>query len=137
MKETAEAPPMLDFGVIQGDLSLKTNQFPLPIPQSDYVVCRSVAWGKVDDIFYQTQYTGNPNSGSHAHGTNGEHDHPDASYGGAHDHPKDGSEMEHIHDTLIGEKYRWLMPGDRVLVAWVGDDACVIDLIYPATVIGG
>jgi len=28
-----------------------------------------------------------------------------------------------------------LQPGDRVLVAWVGNDACVIDLILPATAI--
>jgi hypothetical protein len=133
------------------------------------MVCRSVTWGAVDAIFYRTQYTGWPNSGSHAHGTHGQHphgtsgEHPHGASGeheehvegdgshehpgtegghahpdseGAHDHPAAGGEMQHVHDTLVGPKYRWLRPGDRVLVAWVGDDPCVIDLILPATVIG-
>jgi len=151
MSDLDEKPPLLDFGEIQGDMSLLTNKFPLPIPQSDYVVCRSVQWGKVDDIFYQTQYPGKDNSGKHMHGDNGEHphgasgghaqytgngihSHPDSE--GTHNHPEDGREMEHIHDMLIGPKFRWLEPGDRVLVAWAGDDACVIDIIYPATRIG-
>lgn len=34
---------LLDFGSIQGDNSLLTNTFPVPIPKSDYVVCRSAA----------------------------------------------------------------------------------------------
>jgi len=45
----------------------------------------------------------------------------------------DTSDGEHQHHVLIPEKMRHLEPGDRVLVAWVGDDACVIDLILPAT----
>lgn len=93
-------PPILDFGTIQGDMSLRTDKFPRPIPQNMYVVCRSVTWGKVDDVFYKTNIV-----------------------------------LDHSHETLVGQKFRWLQPGDRVLVAWVGDDACVIDLIYPATVI--
>jgi hypothetical protein len=130
-------PPVLDFGAIQGDMSLLTNKFPLPIPQKDYMVCRSVQWGEIDDIFYKTQYPGLDNSGEHFHGSNGEHTHPDVPLSGEHTHPVDAWEMQHVHDVLIGEKYRWLHPGDRVLVAWVGDDAVVIDLIFPATVIGG
>ena len=31
---------LLDFGVIQGDKSLLTNTYPLPIPRSDYLVER-------------------------------------------------------------------------------------------------
>ena len=152
MQKLDDKPPLLDFGEIMADMSLKTNKFPLPIPQRDYMVCRSVTWGAVDSIYYKTQYTGGAGSGSHGHGTHGEHphgtsgehgghiggdgghDHPSSE--GAHSHPASGGEMEHVHDVLIGPKYRWLLPGDRVLVAWVGDDACVIDLIYPATVIG-
>jgi hypothetical protein len=74
MREVGDTPPPLDFGEIRGDMSLVTNSFPVPIPQKDYVICRSV----------------------------------------------------------IG----WLQPSDRVLVAWVGNDACVIDIICPAALIG-
>lgn len=33
---------ILDYGSIEADYSLKTNTFPLPIPKSDYTVCRHV-----------------------------------------------------------------------------------------------
>ena len=72
MHGMTDKPEVLDFGVIQGDMSLLTNRFPRPIPQTDYMVCRQL--------------------------------------------------------TLISVK-----PGDRVLVAWVGDDACVVDIVLPAT----
>jgi hypothetical protein len=137
MKELDYKPSPFDFGEIQGDMSLLTNKFPLPIPQRDYMVCRSVQLGKVGDILYQTQYKGVADipahrRGEHYHGNNGAHGHPT----GDHTHPADGAEMQHIHDTLIGPKMRWLEPGDRVLVAWVGDDPCVVDLVYPASRIG-
>lgn len=38
MRDMNDTPPVLDFGTIQGDFSLLTNTFPLPIPQSDYMV---------------------------------------------------------------------------------------------------
>ncbi len=36
----AERDLVLDFGSIKGDMSLLTNTFPIPIPRSDYHVCR-------------------------------------------------------------------------------------------------
>ena len=33
---------ILDFGTIQPDMSLKTNTFAIPIPQTDYHVCRQL-----------------------------------------------------------------------------------------------
>jgi hypothetical protein len=135
MHEVNDRPPILDFGGIGADMSLTTNYFPKTIPQADYMVCRSVTWGAVGAIFYQTQAPGNANSGEHMHGENGEHEgHTEGD--GKHEHVAVGKEMQHIHDTLVGPKYRSVAPGDRVLVAWVGDDACVIDLIYPASAIG-
>lgn len=98
MRDMNDTPPVLDFGTIQGDFSLLTNTFPLPIPQSDYMVCRSVALGKADDIITKTKIA-----------------------------------AVHTHDVFTGENLRWLKPGDRVLVAWVGDDPCVVDLIFPAS----
>ena len=39
-KEHGDKPALLDFGEIRKDRSLVTNEFPCPIPQSDYMVCR-------------------------------------------------------------------------------------------------
>lgn len=77
MHETGRKPQTMDFGKIQGDMSLLTNQFPKPIPQGDYMVCRQLTL------------------------------------------------------AVTGK----MKPGDRVLVAWAGDDACVIDVILPGTAV--
>ncbi len=77
MHETGKKPQTIDFGKIQGNMSLVTNLFPQPIPKGDYMVCRQLT----------LEVTGK------------------------------------------------LKPGDRVLVAWVGDDACVIDIILPGTAV--
>lgn len=63
---------LIDFGEIQADGSLMTNTFPLPIPKSDYIVCRRLS-----------------------------------------QEPR-------------------LAVGDRVVVAWVDNDAVVIDVILNA-----
>lgn len=140
---------VLDFGVVQQDMSLLTNKFPLPIPQSDYMVCRSVSWspaipmsmtwwageapevdGWEEENWGERAWQGGPEdlhnppvSGPHGHGRKGEHDHFACPTG------------KHYHDVYLPDKMRWIQPGDRVLVAWVGDDACVVDLVFPATVI--
>lgn len=106
MRETGDTPPILDFGTIQADMSLLLNSFPVPIPQSDYMVCRSVALGKIGDYLYTTKNNEPP-----------------------------PVLPEHKHDMLIGDKMRWIQPNDRVLVAWIGNDPCVIDLILPAKTI--
>ncbi len=108
-------PQVLDFGQIQGDMSLITNRFPQPIPQSDYMVCRQLTLGKKNapiDPDPMTQESGN--------------------FDGKHDLHVSGN-GKHRHILLVPEKMRSIKPGDRVLVAWVGDDACVIDIILPAT----
>ncbi len=35
-------------------------------------------------------------------------------------------------NVLTPERFRAIKPGDRVLIAWVGDDAVVVDIILPA-----
>ncbi len=150
MHGISDKPQVLDFGVIQEDMSLLTNKFPVPIPQSDYMVCRQMTLGPTNNILAKTQDIGMPHSGSHIHkthdltcdhhggkvtGTTGEETGP------APDPPipservvgGDSSDGMHQHHVLIPEKMRHLEPGDRVLVAWVGDDACVIDIVLPAT----
>ena len=152
MHRISDKPQVLDFGEIQPDMSLLTNLFPKPIPQEDYMVCRQVTLGRTYDILAKTQDIGMPYSGSHIHHT---HDLTCSHHGGivtgttgeetsaAPDPPipperqkgSDSSDGMHQHHVLIPEKMRWLEPGDRVLVAWVGDDPVVVDLILPATVI--
>ena len=35
----------------------------------------------------------------------------------------------HTHDVKVPEKMRSLKPGDTVLVAWIGSDAVIIDIV--------
>lgn len=143
---------VLDYGIIQPDYSLLTNTYPIPIPKSDYMVCRQLTLGPTNNILAKTQDIGMPHSGSHIHKT---HDLTCSSHGGsvagttgeetgaAPDPPipsqrtagGDSSDGMHQHHVLIPEKMRKLLPGDRVLVAWVQNDAIVVDLVLPATVL--
>ena len=127
MIKTTAKPPLLEFGEIQADYSLLTNTFPLSIPQKDYLVCRDLTRNP-GERFSQTQ----EQQGMHSHGPSGGH----AQEGGTGEHVHPGTEGEHLHDVILPGSMRWLKPGDRVLVAWVGNDAVVIDIILPATVIG-
>lgn len=103
---------VLDTGTIRGDMSLLTDSYPIPIPQSDYYVNELLTLGNTGDWLANTA-------------TDGAHSQPDAGYGGA-----------HKHNVLIPPKLRWLKPGDRVLVAWVNHDAFVLMRFLPATEIG-
>ena len=119
----------LDFGEIQKDYSLVTNQYPVPMPQTDYFVCRSLTIGGAGSVLTTTQSAGNGNDGTHSHGTRGFHGGHTSGNGG-HTHSDEGP---HVHDVLIPESLRKLQPGDHVLVAWVGSDPVVIDIIIKAS----
>ena len=150
MKMISAGPAVLDIGQINDDMSLVTNQFPKPIPQKDYLVCRHLTLGKKDTILTKTQEIGKPNSGTHIHtvstlgdtvGIAGKPapdppdppDYPAVKQKG--DDGAGGQDGTHQHHVLVSEKIRSLKPGDRVLVGWVGDDACVIDIILPGSVL--
>lgn len=149
--QDAESALLLDFGVIQDDYSLLTNTYPIPIPKKDYMVCRQLTLGPTNDILAKTQDIGLPHSGSHIHktinetgscgctvsGTVGEETGPapDPPIPSKRTAGGDSSDGMHQHHVLIPEKMRKLLPGDRVLVAWVQNDAVVVDLILPATVL--
>jgi len=57
----------------------------------------------------------------HIHNSKGEHSHTEDADG------------KHYHDVYLPRKMYRIQPGDRVLVAWVGDDACVVDIVMKAT----
>lgn len=106
-----DKPFVLDFGIILGDYSLKTNTFPIPIPQSDYSVCRAITYDP-----------GVPLTQTYCDGAHG---HPDAGFAGS-----------HVHNVRLPEKMYWIRPGDKVLVAWVQDEACVVDIVYRGDIVG-
>lgn len=153
-QEANNSALILDFGVIQDDMSLKTNTFAHPIPQADYHVCRQLTLGPTYNILAKTQDIGMPHSGSHIHKT---HDLTCTHHGGtqvgttgeatgpAPDPPipskrtagGDSSDGMHQHHVLIPEKMRQIKPGDRVLVAWVQSEAVVIDIVLPGTAVKG
>lgn len=128
MKQAATQPNVIDIGQINGDLSLTTNLFPLPIPVNDYLICRSISHNPTEELTAT-----NGTDGNHPHGPSGEHSQYQGS--GIHSHPD--TEGVHIHTIPLPDKMRWVRPGDRVLVAWVGNDAVVIDVIFPAKVLEG
>jgi hypothetical protein len=106
-----DKPLVLDFGIILGDYSLKTNTFPIPIPQSDYSVCRAITYDP-----------GVPLTQTYCDG--------------AHGHPAAGFAGSHVHNVRLPEKMYWIRPGDKVLVAWVQDEACVVDIVYRGDIVG-
>lgn len=118
MKKENESPLILDFGEIQPNGSLVTNTFPVPIPKGDYTICRQLTLGATGALLTKTK-----EDGEHEH-EEGEHEGHESG-DGSHTH-KGGT---HKHNVLIPEKMRSVGPGDRVLVAWVQNEAVIIDII--------
>lgn len=125
--QEANSALIFDYGEIQSDYSLLTNTYPIPIPKEDYMVCRQLTLGATGA--YLTKTIGN--DGTHDHGDSGEHN-GHTGGNGAHDHVGEGP---HGHTVLIPENMRKLLPGDRVLVAWIQNDATVIDIVLPASIL--
>lgn len=97
IRESENSSLILDFAVINSDYSLLTNTFPIPVPKSDYTVCRGLTFGAAGAVLGTTK------------------------------------ESEgHSHEIGVPEKLNSMKPGDRVLIAWVGNEAVVIDVILPA-----
>lgn len=145
MNKICDKPLVLDFGVIQEDYSLKTNTFPVAIPVTDYVICRSVSWNPAKPMTmtwwageapYVDGWENEDWSDKGWHGKAGGDLHNPPEELKSHGHgPKGESEIncgKHYHDVYVPDKMRWLKPNDRVLVAWVGVDAVVIDIIINA-----
>lgn len=151
----AHSALLLDTGTIQGDMSLLTETYPIPIPQKDYFVSEMLTLGDTDDRLTVSQYPEEEDGvGKHTHSAPvpeepdepEEPADPEESEGEgseASEEPPEPEEPvpaepdgEHQHDILIPDKMRWLKPGDRVLVAWVQHDAFVIMRFLPALEIG-
>lgn len=147
-KGEKESSLLIDFGVIQEDGSLLTNTYPIPIPATDYLVCRGVALPNREVVNTSTTTATNK---SHSHKV--ESVEATGMTGSAQGHTHSASvsipEMQtasatvrqngHDHEVDIARpSQRKLAVGDRVLVAWVQNDAVVIDIILTAdSVING
>lgn len=99
MKKENESPLLLDFGEIQVNGSLVTNTFPVPIPKGDFSVCRHVG---------SLSFTIS---------------------GGGHEGHEEQTQKYHTGSHTHTAKPPSIKPGDRVLVAWVQNEAVVIDII--------
>lgn len=142
---------VLDFGVIQADGSLLTNTYPIAIPATDYLVCRGCVLPNSEVI---TSHSTTARNNAHRHkfedalileGTTDAQSSPES-----HSHSVQvpmldivtgyttSTQKSHSHEVDIARpSQRRLKAGDRVLVAWVYNDAVVIDIIKSASEIFG
>ena len=111
MKKTANGavPTTIELGTINSNMSLTTDSLQANIPKGDYLV----------DITLQSS-TYNTSTTTHTH-IGGEHSQYQGS--GSHTHT-DGA-----HDHRLPDNFRGLQAGDRVLVAWCGNDPVVIAIV--------
>ena len=121
----ADKPPQLDFGKINADMSLTTNLFPQPIPCDEYSVCRSVLYSDAYPLTEDMAGFSEPTKitvpdGAHIHICNS----PYCPWG--------APSGQHWHWVSLPKKMRRLKPGDKVLVAWIQNEAVVIDIVYSA-----
>lgn len=125
MKRTANAavPTTLELGIINANLSLTVDSIGNPIPQSDYMVALHLT----HENYYSYNELNSSRQAPHHHagGTHGGHDGGD----GYHTHD-DG-----LHDHRVPSVFRRLQPGDRVLVAWIGFEPVIIDIVVAGTTI--
>ena len=100
----------LELGTINSDLSLTTDGLSGRISRSDYLV---------DIRLTQDAYETSETTHTHTGGTHGGHESGNGSHthsGGAHKHK-------------LPSSFRRLKAGDRVLVAWVGNDPVVVAIV--------
>lgn len=112
MKKTSSAavPTSMELGTINNNMSLSTDSLQSPIPKGDYMIDIRLKCNT-----YDTSKTAHTHSG----GTHGGHE------GGSGDHSH--SDGEHTH--RLPEEFRPVQAGDRVLVAWCGNEPIVVAVV--------
>lgn len=101
MRRTADGavPTYIELGVINANLSLTTDSLQAAIPKGDYMVNLMLTGGR------------STSTDSHTH-SGADHSHSDGS---------------HSHNLPDG--FRGLRAGDRVLVAWCGNEPVVVAIV--------
>ena len=130
MKKTSGAavPTSVELGTINSNLSLTTDSLQSPIPKGEYMVDIRLSGGTYDT----SSTTHTHGGGDHVH-SGGDHSHSDSSHshsGG--DHTHSGGDHTHgggDHTHRLPEEFRLLKAGDRVLVAWCGNEPIVIAIV--------
>lgn len=118
MNNTAKAnvPTTLELGIINSDMSLTTDGLSGRISPSEYMVDIRLTCGN-----YETDESTVSLSG----GAHGGHESGD----GSHTH----SGGKHSHG--LPSVFRKLQPGDRVLVAWIGNEPIVVSIVVSGNAI--
>ena len=111
IKGIANQPPVIQFGIVNSDYSLSINGYKCPIPKSEYSVCRSLLYNPAVPL--TETYTD-----------------------GGHTHYDVVPYETHKHQVRLPKKMRWLKPGDKVLVAIIGNEFVVIDIVFNAQYLG-
>lgn len=112
MKKTAGAavPTSLELGTINSNLSLSTDSLQTPIPKGEYMVDIRLS----SDTYDTSSTTHTHSGGQHGGHTSGDGSH---AHGGG----------EHTH--RLPDAFRVLKSGDRVLVAWCGNEPIIISIV--------
>lgn len=109
-------PVTLELGTINGDMSLTTDTLAGNISPRDYMIDLRLT--------HENYYSYNELNSS----TNAPHHHE----GGEHEQELGSGEHTHddgLHDHRMPSVFRKLNPGDRVLVAWVGNEPIIVAIV--------
>ena len=119
----ANAHTFLELGIINSDMSLTTDSLKGNIRPKDYMIALHLT--------HENYYTYNELNSSakkpHVH-VGGEH--YQMAGDGSHTHDTDG-----LHDHRVPSVFRNIQAGDRVLVAWVGNEPIIVDIVVAGTTI--
>ncbi len=108
----AREPTVLEFGSINADLSLAIDGLKDRIPKGEYLVSLHIK-GPSGDSLHSKDIAHTHNGGGHSQYVgDGVHSHSDGT-----------------HHHVLPETLRGIIPGDRVLVAWVGGQPVVLDIL--------
>ena len=110
MKKTANGAvtTTIELGVVNSNLSITMDSLQAAIPKGDYMV--------------NLMLTGSRSTSTESH-THSGGEHSQYSGSGSHRH----TDGEHSH--VLPSGFRTLLPGDRVLVAWCGNEPVVIAIV--------
>lgn len=111
MKQTSEAavPTSVEFATVNSNLSITPDSLGVSIPAGEYKINIMLS-----GLIYTAYATHNHEGGGHGghEGGDGSHTHT----GGRHRHE-------------MPETYRGLSPGDRVVIAWCGNEPVVLCIV--------
>jgi len=108
----SEKQRVLELGTIKDDLSLTVDSLKDTIPKGDYLIALRLTALTGDDLRSHVI--------AHVHEGGG---HSQYSGSGVHSH----TDGEHYH--VLPEPLRGIRPGDRVVVAWIGGQPIVMDIV--------